>query len=130
MTRLTGSMTLPFGWQSRALLLHFFPLTENCRADANDGCAFFDRDFVIVRHAHRKLAARVAERSSRTEFVAQLAQLSKERPHLFRFVKERRQRHQSRQPQTLTLLQHLDYLRNLGFICARLRSFVTEIDLN
>src|SRR5712691_3722977 len=127
MTRLTGSMTLPFGWQSRALLLHFFPLTKNCRADAHDGCAFFDSDFVIVGHAHRKLAARVAERSSRIEFVAQLAQLAKERAHLSRVIKVWWQGHQSRQSQMLTLFQRLDQLQNFGFLNARLRGLPAQI---
>src|SRR5712692_5833928 len=105
-------------------------LAKNRRADTNDGRAFFDRDFVVVRHAHRQFAARLAERSLRTEFVAQLAQFSKEWTHLFGVIKVRRQRHQSRQSETRTLLQRLGYLPDLGFMCARLRSLATKIDLN
>src|SRR5713101_2284435 len=107
---ITGSVSRPtvrtdqFSGQPRGLPLHGYSLAKNRRADAYDGCAFFDRDFVIVRHAHRKLAAQIAKRPSRTELVAQLAQLSKERPDLFGIIEIRRQGHQSRQSQTLTVL--------------------------
>src|SRR5712692_9137566 len=67
------------------------PLAKYCRADAHHRRAFFNRDFVIVGHAHRQLATSIAECTLRAQLVAQFAQPAKVWTDLLSFIKEGRQ---------------------------------------
>src|SRR5260370_30627055 len=64
-------------------------------ADANNCCALFNRDLEIVRHAHRKLAARLTECSLTAKSISQFAQLAEKRPHLLQIFRVGWQRHKS-----------------------------------
>src|SRR3989442_16006710 len=76
------------------------PLSENRRAHAKHRRAFFDRDLIIVRHAHRQLAAAIAERALFANLIAHFTQPAEEWSRLFRLVEEWRQSHQADQRQT------------------------------
>src|SRR6059058_6200408 len=84
----------------RFLSLSARPLSENRRAYAKHRRAFFNRDLVIVRHAHRKLAEAIAERALFANLIAHFTQPAEEWSRFFRFVKERRQSHQANQRKT------------------------------
>src|SRR5262249_3593887 len=64
----------------------FLPLslTENRRAYAHKRRTLFDRDGIILRHAHRKLGEIDTELGLKS--IAQLAQLHKILPRCFRFL--------------------------------------------
>src|SRR5690606_31224204 len=107
-----------------------FSRAENGRADANDGCALFDRGFKIVAHSHRKFADAAAESSLLLKAVANAAEPGEKRPRLFRIFVERRQAHQSRKMQMLTAFQSFDYKLQFGFFRTRFRCFAADVQLD
>src|SRR5712691_10489200 len=74
-----------------AIVLFFrlmsFSFSEDGSTDAYHGRAFFDGDFKIVRHPHRKFP--------QAEGIAKLPQPAEVRPRFLHFVSDRRNSHQS-----------------------------------
>jgi hypothetical protein len=101
---------------------------EKSGANANLRGAFFDRDFEIVAHPHRKYGQGTVKRVA--DRVAKLAQPAKIRPHLIGFVKIGRNRHQPEQFQMLKRGNRFGKWKHILFVNAVLCRFVSQADLD
>src|SRR5438270_148773 len=69
------------------------PFSKNRRTYPHDCRAFFDRNFEIVSHAHRQLAAAIAKRAARLQLIPQFTQSAKVWTRAFGVFEKRRQSH-------------------------------------
>src|SRR5690606_31107600 len=67
---------------------------EDGLADADDGCAFLDRDLIVARHAHGEFIQRYAVRRAVAEPVAEVAKPLEAGADAGCIAGEKRERHQ------------------------------------
>src|SRR2546422_60451 len=80
---------------SKSLPVLSLTRAEERRTYTNEGRALLDRNLEIVAHAHREVVELTSGGAGLPRLIAQSAQMSKERPRVFRVVGKRRHGHQS-----------------------------------